>query len=856
MLDAAACTEAVMLREPATTRQRMAEALDLEWPDALSWLLLLAAGHDLGKACPGFQCKWPELLPRTGLRMPPYPKSDINHAFVSQIAMSERLAEAGWPAELAELASDAAGSHHGERASPTKLERLRADRRALGDAGWEKARRVLFETLRGVFRPGPAPEKLSLTGPEFMLIAGLISFADWISSNEDLFQFGTVEECRDPEGYFQRKRGVAAKALGAIGWSLHTVLSAEKKPFDSIFGFRPRPLQQTVADALPCVKGPSVLLVEAPMGEGKTEAAYYAYLEMQRRFGHRGLYIALPTQATGNAMFNRTLDFLKKLRVDRGLDLQLVHGAALMNEAFQKLRVREIHDPEKDGAVRAGEWFTHKKRALLSEHGVGTVDQALMPILPVRHHFVRLWGLANRVVIFDEIHAYDAYTGTLLIHLLRWLLALGSSVVLLTATLPPSIRRKTAMAVGAVLTEEEAAYPRLSVFHSGEVQQRHFEPDPDRRLSLKLAGIASDLPTMRAALIENLAAGGMGLALVNTVQRAQDLYANFPYGEAINKGGCLVGKRLADGTEVYLFHARYPAEARKLREDHALECFGLKGSREGRKILVATQVVEQSLDLDFDLIATDLAPIDLLLQRAGRLWRHARSTRPPAGPLLLAAGLTGEEPPSFGRPLWWDAVYSEYRLLLTWVLLRRRSELRLPEEIDSLVRAVYEESVDVPPALSERRDKSLAAEGEDLARIQQAHQAIIGLPDDGSWNDPSRLTLFDEDGPGVHRALLALTRLGEESLLAVPLDDESGFSWDALPDFRQAAKWFGNSVRLSRRAVVHKLKRVGVPDGWSKSPLLRNCYPMLLDGSRRWKEDATVRLDEELGVVYETREDG
>ncbi len=98
---------------------------------------------------------------------------------------------------------------------------------------------------------------------------------------------------------------------------------------------------------------------------------------------------------------------------------------------------RGIHDPETGGEVRAGEWFTNKKRALLSEYGVGTVDQAILPILPVRHNFVRLWGLANRVVVFDEIHAYDAYTGTLLVHLLRWLLSLGSSVVLLSATLPP-----------------------------------------------------------------------------------------------------------------------------------------------------------------------------------------------------------------------------------------------------------------------------------------------------------------------------------------------------------------------------------------------------------------------------------
>ena len=200
------------------------------------------------------------------------------------------------------------------------------------------------------------------------------------------------------------------------------------------------------------------------MGEGKTEAAFFAHLELQRRFGHRGLYVALPTKATGNAMFKRTLKFLRSQGTDRKLDLQLLHGAKLLNDTYQNLRLSGIHDPATGGEVRAGEWFTNKKRALLSEYGVGTVDQALLPILPVRHNFVRLWGLANRVVVFDEIHAYDAYTGTLLVHLLRWLLALGSSVVLLSATLPPSIRRKLAEIVDADLPEQEVEYPRLSVF--------------------------------------------------------------------------------------------------------------------------------------------------------------------------------------------------------------------------------------------------------------------------------------------------------------------------------------------------------------------------------------------------------
>jgi len=862
LLDVAASAEAILAREPEATRMRMAECLGMDWKDARPWLLLVVACHDLGKACPGFQCKWP-VAPETGLRMPRNPNDKINHAFVSQIALAELLQERKWPEELAALAADAVGCHHGERANEIEKDEAahemyvgRGERLEAVRQDWVQARKVLAESLLDVFKPARIPDKQTFTGPDFMLLAGLTSFADWIGSNEVWFPFGSPVNCENLPGWFIKRRGQADKALDAIGWGFRTPLSPEPKSFDQVFKFAPRPLQQAVADALGEVTSPSIFLVEAPMGEGKPEAAFFAYLDLQRRFVHRGLYIALPTKATGNAMFKRTLKFLRRQGAERKLDLQLLHGATLLNDAFQNLRLTGIYDPETGGEIRAGEWFTNKKRALLSEYGVGTVDQALLPILPVRHNFVRLWGLANRVVVFDEIHAYDAYTGTLLIHLLRWLLALGSSVVLLSATLPPSVRRKLATVIGSNAPEQEEPYPRLSIFTSGrEVMQKHFEADPARRRTLRLQSIPSDLPSMHSALMNHLANGGMGLALVNTVQRAQELYRLFPAGAPLERDGQRIGKRLSDGTEVYLFHARYPADQRQKREDQVLETFGEEGERHGRKILIATQVAEQSLDLDFDVIATDLAPIDLILQRAGRLWRHERKTRPVAEPVLLVAGLDGDEPPSFGKPLWWGKVYREKQLFLTWCTLRDRQCLVLPDEIDSLVQAVYEEQVDVPEFMRERLEKALEfEEGETITYRGQANQAIIGLPDDASWNDPARFVLYDEDEPGVHRTLMAQTRLGEDSIIAIPILQEDGFSAEATPDFDHAKQWFLRAVSLSRKGVVHKLRALGVPEGWKKLSLLRNCFPLVLNVEGRWIENATVRLDKDLGLVYESKE--
>ncbi len=852
MLDVAASAGAVLEREPESTRERMAAILGMAWEDARAWLLLVVACHDLGKACPGFQCKWENL---SGMDAGRSPNTEINHAFVSQIALSKILQKNSWPEELAELVADAVGCHHGERASPSILACLMGDRRALGKDEWTEARRGLVELLLAVLNPTMTPTKQTLTGPDFMLLSGLTSFADWIGSNEDWFPFGTAEDCDDLHDWFQKRRIRANQALDSLRWEPRTSLSTEAKSFEEVFEFAPRPLQQAVADALADLKMPAILLLEAPMGEGKTEAAFFAHLELQRRFGHRGLYIALPTKATGNAMFTRTLEFLQSQGTNRPLDLQLLHGGALLNDTFQGLKVSGIHDSKAGGEVRAGEWFSNKKRALLSEYGVGTIDQALLPILPVRHNFVRLWGLANRVVVFDEIHAYDAYTGTLLVHLLRWLLALGSSVVLLSATLSPSIRRKLAGVVGSNLPEPEKPYPRLSIFYPGEkVYQKHFEADPARRQTVRLQAISPDLSGMRTALEEHLTRGGMGLALVNTVQRAQELYLLFPDGEPLEREGLRLGKRLSDGTEIFLFHARFPADRRQKREEQALETFGKGGSRTGRKILIATQVVEQSLDLDFDLLATDLAPIDLVLQRAGRLWRHARTSRRVSEPILLVAGLAGDEPPSFGKPLWWGKVYREDVLLRTWCLLQAKRDLRLPDEIDTLVQSIYEEQITVPEFLEERMNKAVLAEGEAIDQRQQANMAIMGLPDDASWNDPAKYVLYDEDEPGVHRTLMAQTRLGEDSVVAIPLWSEDGFGSETTPDFVQCKAWFLRAVSLSRMGVVQQLRNLGVPEGWKESSLLRNCFPLRLNADGRWTEDATVRLDEDLGLVYEAKE--
>lgn len=274
MLDVAASADAILAREPESTRKRMAAILGMEWEDARAWLLLVIACHDLGKACPGFQSKWPELLTSTGLSLPRSPNTDIQHAFVSQVALTEMLQGKGWPDELAELAADAVGCHHGSRASERAKEQAeaeiyvgRGDRLEAVRADWTQARRDLVEALLEVFKPDKIPVKQKLSGPDFMLLSGLTSFADWIGSNEESFHFGSPDDCGNLKEWFQKRSACADKALNAIGWEPRTPLSTEPKSFEQVFHFPPRPLQQALADALTDLQGPAILLVEAPMGE-------------------------------------------------------------------------------------------------------------------------------------------------------------------------------------------------------------------------------------------------------------------------------------------------------------------------------------------------------------------------------------------------------------------------------------------------------------------------------------------------------------------------------------------------------------------------------------------------------------
>jgi len=924
LLDVAACAKAILWREPPETR--MLHARDVGFTDyemAEPWILLFIALHDIGKATPSFQQKadtahWRFLIDQLRKHNLTWDAGvkDIPHGLITQCLLSEwDYFEDSLCLDRATilLIAQAIGAHHGFR-EPTRLLDVRAvatELTELSHLPWIQVRQGILELLIEVLdvdtgnppKPRDGRNRPGVSGAAFFRLMGLTSFADWLGSDANHFTY-TNGKTSDYKRYFQAQCMKAEAVLDKIGWRNRVPLLEEHLSIDQVFSylgkgnkpFKARALQTALASCVEDVEHPLLLLIEAPMGEGKTEAGFYAHLRLQAQLGHRGMYVALPTQATGNQMFTRTEGFLRavaSLAGMQGVDLQLLHGMMILNEDYQKLSIASVGDP--DGGVRAHEWFTPKKRGLLSEYGVGTVDQALLAILGVIHQFVRLWGLGNRTVIIDEVHAYDSYTSGLIRQLVEWLQALGSSVILMSATLPADKRKELMLAYGA--KEEDIqlkpAYPRISKVSGGkthllEYTKEREQKGNERNQHITLGFASSDVTELVKQAKAAVDTGGCAVVIVNTVARAQQIYQTLGNTRMLihDDKGQICGKQI-DDLEVYLFHARYPGDERKARENKVLELFGKpeegKPSKRPRKaILIATQVVEQSLDLDFDVMFTDLAPIDLILQRAGRLWRHERSDRSvhqSKARLYVAFELEDELPvlePQYDKKgkVRNQVMYEQYVQLLSWWFLQRdfiesERDLVLPDDIDPLVQTVYgfDESLkSLPEPLKEQLAHAHKCMEHRKNLADSAwRNVVIGSPN-GSWADPPQLKRDDDvedPDPKVNEAFRAVTRQGEPTITVIPLfksgemyllePNDPKSAVDLEKSTRKAKAIFARNIKLQREDVVKVLAAIGAPKGWSKDALLRNCFPLALDEQGRRKFWWTnLRLDLELGVVYDS----
>jgi CRISPR-associated endonuclease/helicase Cas3 len=839
------------------------KGLGLEGESLVRFCGFIAGSHDLGKVSPAFQFQVSEVgkalvgdniynlwdnLP-SEIR-----KGKTPHGTVTAKTLPDFLIELGIEKKLSKRLAKIVGGHHGFFPSNQDIQDLDNSVPAGTKEGspWRRFSHEIFLQLRDFSALTTSDLPTQCNNAAAMLIAGLTTVSDWIASNPDEKTGFPYANDRVFAEYAIELSDKARRALTAIGWTKTS--PGQPLTFGELFGkeFTPRPLQEAAIELSQHLQPPCLVLVEASMGEGKTEAALYLADWLQHQSGAGGFYIGLPTQATSNAMWKRVQSFLGQRYSKQVVNLTLSHSAAALKPEYQETvcRLDQVYDEE--GRVAAGEWHTARKRTMLSPYGVGTIDQALMGAVRSRHQFVRLFGLAGRTVILDEIHAYDLYTGTLLERFLEWLALLGSPAIALSATLPTDTRARlvNAYARGCGIVEPElssAEYPRITALTSQGAIVKSFQASPHVTRSLYLNWVEEE--NWIAELVSKLTDtdGGCATIICSTIARAQAVFSRL--------------QSYFSETELGLFHGRFLFKDRERIEAECLEKFGKDSkNRPHRYVLVATQVIEQSLDVDFDLMITDIAPIDLLLQRSGRLHRHPERN-PNRSHHLKTPTLWIIKPQLSDRQqIDFDAagyIYDRHVLLRTWFTLRDLKVLQLPDLMDELIESVYELDMATPKALTEieRADwqESLTEYRQDC-HLQKTLAETVYLPPARKDAKPEHFTRQGEEDDD--NAIAAMTRLGDPSITTIFISqtEEKRLVSSKPPNLEQIRELLGCSTRISKRGLVNALiarRRNQNPAAW-KSALLRNCCYLVLNSDGevdigRWK----LRLDRLRGIVIE-----
>ncbi len=812
----------------------------------------LTALHDVGKLTAGFlaQCEpWkaaqaPAInLMQNGCR---------KHAWISQIDLEPRFGTAKrWAIAL--------GGHHGRFSLSSPV-----GEHLLSQRIFQPLRNELAAELLEIFGPlpsiGPSGGNDIAEFPHIAALCGFVILCDWLGSDEENFPL-------PPAGFSSpamEKSVASAGAAAAVSRrQLGQPAILPKIPFATLFtppgdsDYAANSLQKECAAHI-C--GPGLHLIEAPMGMGKTEAALWAAAGLISSGKSSGLYFALPTQLTSNKIHDRVGAFLGNALPASGT-LALAHAASWL-ENSAKFRIAAGPAGEDDGtdAAAARTWFT-SRRALLARYGVGTIDQALMAALPVKFAALRLFGLAAKVVVLDEVHTYDAYTAKLLDRLIQHLLALRCTVIVLSATLTKSRRAELLQLASPEIPDLHDDYPLLSSCKTGGTVRSIAIPYPDDLPSHEVTIRRIDLPApaLPEPLVEEIQSracrGERVLVIRNTVALAQETF------NALR----------IEGIECGLLHSRFPFHA---RNGHPVEAFrnpdfpagreakwvarlGKSGPPQPGCILVATQVAEQSLDIDADLLVTDLCPADMMLQRTGRLWRHPNhrpaALRPCAEPEMWV--LVPEIPDQADADqlhralLPHSAVYDAHTLLRT--LHELPGKLPIPRGIRHFLEAAYAPLPDEPPAwtaLRERMEDEIRKKS-DQAGLLTANPYLSPFEDDDS-QAPTRY----RDQPTVDIVLLTAeprTQPGGALELRFHSGETLAFHRGAPWMFPIASAVFLSTVRVARRQIG----KIPPPPDWLALHSHGPVAAAWLDGAalRDLETGAALpfRYEPERGLIFE-----
>lgn len=713
--------------------------------------VLMALAHDIGKAAPIFQEKANHVgfrdvvdeIEGKGLDISFHSGNarSFTHAIIAQKILEAQGMDKSYAVVI--------GGHHGKPPNENNDVDRAADYShvtGVGETGWADVQAELVQlALDKACMPGLPGGTLSI--PAQVLLTGFLIMTDWIASGDGFplisrdYQYSAVES-----GKQRAQRAWKQLHLPEFGEF------SDACPWESLYHTRfgldtPRPMQISSLQVALETDNPGIFVIEAPMGEGKTEAALAAAEVLARKYKMSGVYFALPTQATSDGIFERIEKWIRTLHPKGSKSIFLAHGKAGFNKDYAGIKIHSnIRTYEKldqgetasQEAVIVNDWTQGRKKGLLSDFVVGTIDQILMCGLKQKHLALRHLGVVNKVVIIDECHAYDTYMSSYLDLVLSWLGAYHIPVIVLSATLPSHRRRELIDAyreswrhkkpqkksILALLekpiekiekTIEEKpkgskAFPLISYTDGCDIKEK-VPQKSGRKLTVKVVvlGSAKLLVTLQSLLVD----GGCVGIICNTVQKAQKI--------ARMLETCL-------GSEyVRLLHSRFISCDRVSKEDEIRSLLGPpKGEGEEKRpqklIVVGTQVMEQSLDVDFDLLVSDICPMDLLLQRMGRLHRHVRhKSRPPRlrEAVCFVMGIEGETEFDPGS----TAVYGQYLLLKTKAFLKDR--VLMPDDIPELVQQSYEEGYDAEMAYRLCNDSNSRDIQGECQQAKAEHDKII-----------------------------------------------------------------------------------------------------------------------------------
>lgn len=804
------------------SRSLAAKLLGMTETELLDFMAYLTSLHDIGKIEYHFQCKDPDMkgrLREAGAGRNELGKENTRHEKTGA-TVSRRLWRAqGHKAGSYNLFSEIIGAHH------QKNYGLGSDSKdaffAAFQTDLEKQMRQFF--LNGSMNPLPDKPRADRGVAESILL-GMVILSDWIASGSMFAHAEAWIEQEDSEDQIIQK---TEEFLDKSGLKKEPVQWEQE--FTGVWPWIPkdgmRLLQQGAEKLMTSGKRHRLILMEAPMGEGKTEAGMYCAVQMLRQWKKDGFYVALPTAATSNQMVSRMEDWFQTLGIQK--KVRLLHGMAWLvdDNISENIANSEDHD-------EISRWLAPLRRGLLGQFSVGTIDQAMMAVTKAKYGVLRLLGLSNKVLVIDEIHSYDVYMGEFILRLLEWCRAMEIPVVMLSATLPPKLKAKLL----APYTNKPLSrgYPLITaVCEDGTVEELYIEKTvKNMTVSVELLPILNDPEQIARKAAELTADGGCVCVLMNTVRQAQKVYSALE--------SCFDGERL-------LFHAQFPAERRKKIEEDCVAKFGKdKSNRPPKAILVATQVVEQSLDVDFDAMLTAVAPIDLVLQRMGRIFRHEDTIRPahlqsPSQFILIPDGN------DFGVD---GYVYPDVLLQQTIQVLKERETVKIPEDLAPLVADGYDDSK-VPLEAFEKWMEHMIGE---QVEAGQSRKYLIGTPDKvySAMSDSSQL--FDDEGENKY--LTVQTRLGEPTVRIALLEPELYQRVEACKEDGTAKvcdKELARKVQMQSVSVAERRLK------FDKSELSYIKGDNLLSGVRVYPAQngicehggSRICFDEELGVMIE-----